>query len=105
MKINSEIRKQVIQDYKSGKYSYAALAAKYGISGTSVGRIVNPEYQAREREKSKIRQRSYEQPSPSYSLNLRFYDKDQPLIDKLKSVDNKQQYIRDLIRDDLDDTK
>lgn len=101
MRIKDEIRKQIIKDYKTGDYSYASLGAKYGISGTSVGRIVNPDYQEREREKNKLRQRNYEQPKAKYSINLRFSEQDQELIDKVKSVDNKQTYIKDLIREDL----
>ena len=101
MRIKDETRKEIIADYKTGMYSYAALAAKYNISSTSVGRIVNPEYEEREREKSKIRQRNYEQPKPNYTVNLRFYDKDQDVIEKVKSVDNIQTYIKGLIRKDI----
>ena len=102
VKIKDEIRQKIIEDYKTGQYSYASLGAKYGISGTSVGRIVNPVYQERERERSKIRQRSYEQPKPKYMVNLRFYEKDHKLIDKIKSVDNIQTYVKNLIRKDID---
>ena len=105
MKIKEEIRKKVIEDYKTGDYTYASLAAKYNISRTSIGRIVNPEYQEREREKSKIRQRNYEQPKPKYMVNLRFYEKDQELLDKVKSVDNIQTYVKDLIQEDINKEK
>ena len=101
MRIKEEIRKKIIEDYSTGQYSYASLAAKYGVSGTSIGRIVNPEYEEREREKSRIRQRSYEQPKPKYMVNLRFSEKDQALIDKIKSVDNIQTYVKNLIREDI----
>lgn len=109
MKIKEEIRNKIIEDYKagliagskSGRHSYASLAAKYGVSSTSIGRIVNPEYQEREREKARIRQRNYEQPKAEYNMNLRFYEQDQELIKKIKSVDNKQTYIKDLIREDI----
>lgn len=101
MKIKDEIRNKIIEDYKTGQYSYASLAAKYGVSGTSVGRIVNPEFQERERAKNKIRQRNYEQPKAEYSINLRFYKQDHELVKKIKSVDNKQTYIKGLIREDI----
>ena len=101
MRINDEIREAIQKDYETGKYSYASLGAKYGISSTSIGRIVNPDYQEREREKNKIRQRSYNQPKPAYTANIRFYDKDQALIQKVKSVENIQQYIKDLIEADI----
>lgn len=101
MRIKDEIREKIIKDYETGQYSYATLAAKYGVSPTSIGRIVNPEYQERERERSKIRQRNYEQPKPKYMVNLRFYEKDQDLLDKVKSVDNIQTYVKDLIRKDI----
>lgn len=103
MRIRPEIRKQIIKDYKTKRYSYAALGAKYGISGTSVGRIVNPDYYEREKEKNKIRGQSYKQPRAKFTVSVKLYDKDQPLIDKLKSVDNKQQYIKDLIAEDIKD--
>lgn len=102
MRISEDVKKQIREDYSTKKYSYAALAVKYGVSGTSIGRIVNPEYQEREREASRIRQRSYEQPKPAYSLNIRFYDKDKALIEKVKSTQNIQQYIRDLIAADIE---
>lgn len=102
MKIKDEIRKKIVKDYKTGQYSYASLGAKYGVSSTSIGRIVNPEYQEREREKNKLRQRNYEQPKAEYSINLRFYKQDHELVEKIKSVDNKQTYIKDLIRADID---
>lgn len=101
MKIKDEIRSEIIKDYKTGLYSYASLAAKYGVSGTSIGRIVNPEYQEREREKNKLRQRNYEPKKAQYTINLRFYEQDQELIEKMKSVDNKQAYIKELIRKDI----
>lgn len=101
MRIRPEIREQIIKDYKTKKYSYAALGAKYGISPTSVGRIVNPDYYEREKEKNKIRGQSYQQPQPKYTVNVKLYEKDQPLIDHLKQVDNKNQYIKDLISDDM----
>lgn len=105
MKIKDEIRNQIIEDYKTGQYSYASLGAKYGVSGTSIGRIVNPEYQEREREKSRLRQQNYTQPKADYNINLRFYKQDQELVEKIKSVDNKQAYIKDLIRKDIDKEK
>lgn len=101
MKIKDEIRDKIIEDYKTGQYSYLSLAEKYGVSGTSIGRIVNPEYQEREREKNKLRQRNYEQPKAEYNINLRFYKQDHELVEKIKSVDNKQTYIKDLIREDI----
>ena len=101
MRINDEIRAKIREDYATGKYSYASLGAKYGVSSTSIGRIVNPEYQEREREASRIRQRTYEQPKAAYAFSLRFSETEQALIDKLKSVYNKQQYIKDLITADI----
>lgn len=108
MKIKDEIRNKIIEEYNaslaagsSRRHSYASLAAKYGVSRTSVGRIVNPEYQEREREKNRLRQRNYEQPKAEYSINLRFYEQDQELVEKIKSVDNKQSYIKGLIREDI----
>ena len=101
MRINDDIRAKIREDYATGKYSYASLGAKYGVSGTSIGRIVNPEYQKREREATRIRQRTYEQPKAAYTFSLRFYEKDQDLIEKLKSVYNMQQYIKDLIATDI----
>jgi len=101
VKIKDEIRKKIIKDYKTGQYSYASLAKKYGVSGTSIGRIVNPEYQEREREKNRLRQLNYTQPKAEYSINLRFSKQDHELVEKVKSVDNKQTYIKDLIREDI----
>ena len=101
MRINDQIRKQIIKDYATGKYTHASLAAKYGVSRTSVARITNPDYREKEREAQSIAQRSYVLPKPTYSLNIRFYDKDKELIDKLKSEDNVHQYIKDLIAADI----
>ena len=101
MRINDKIREQIKKDYATGKYSHASLGAKYGVSRTSIARILNPDYREKERVASRIRQRNYEQTPPTYSVNLRFYDKDQELIDKLKSVGNIHQYIRDLIAADI----
>ena len=101
VRIKPEVREQVIADYKTKKYSYAALAAKYGLSATSIGRIVNPDYYEREKIKNKIRGQSYQQPKPKYNVGVKFYESDQVLIDKIKSVDNKQQYIKDLIAEDI----
>lgn len=101
MRIKPEIREQVIADYKTKQYSYASLGAKYGLSATSIGRIVNPDYYEREKVKNKIRGQSYKQPKPKHTVNVKFYEKDQALIDKIKSVDNKQQYIKDLIAEDM----
>lgn len=100
-RIKPEVRKQIIADYKTKKYSYAALGAKYGISATSIGRIVNPAYYEREKEKNKIRGQSYKQPQAKFAVSVKFYEQDQVLIDKVKSVDNKQQYIKNLINDDI----
>lgn len=100
-RIKPEIREQIIADHKTKKYSYAALGAKYGISPTSIGRIVNVEYYEREKEKNRIRGRSYTQSRAKHTVNVKFYENDQPLIDKIKSVDNKQQYIKDLISKDI----
>lgn len=105
MRIKDEIREQIINDYKTGQYSYAALGAKYGVSGTSIGRIVNPEYQEREREKNRLRQRNYTPEKAEYNINLRFYEQDLELVEKVKSVDNKQTYIKGLIRQDIDKEK
>lgn len=102
MRINSEMRKKIIEDYKTGKYTYASLEAKYGISRTSIGRILNPEYYEREKEKNKIRQRAYDAPPAQYTVNLRFYAQEQALIDKVKASNNKQQYIKGLIKADID---
>lgn len=101
MRIKDEIRKQIIKDYKTGHYSYSALSGKYNISTTSIGRIVNPDYYEREKVKNKIRGQSYQQPKPKYNVGVKFYETDQALIDKIKSVDNKQQYIKDLIAEDI----
>lgn len=105
MKIKDEIRNKIIEDYKTGQYSYASLGAKYGVSGTSVGRIVNPEYQEREREKNRIRKQNYIQPKAEYNINLRFYKQDHELVEKIKRVDNKQTYIKNLIREDISKEK
>lgn len=101
MKIKDETKNKIRRDYKTGQHSYASLALKYGISSTSVGRIVNPEYQAREREKNKLRQKNYKQPKAKYSVNLLFYEQDQELLNKVKSVDNIQAYIKNLISEDI----
>lgn len=101
-RISDEVKDLIRRDYATGKYSYAALSAKYGVAGTSIGRIVNPDYQEREREKNRIRQRTYEQPKPAYTMNVRFYHGEDTLIDKIKSVDNIQQYIKNLIANDIE---
>lgn len=103
MRISDEIREQIRKDYATGKYTYRALAAKYGISYTSIGRILIPEYEEREREKNRIRQRerTYDQPKAIYKMNVSFYAQDQPLVDKVKSVYNIQEYIKGLISSDI----
>lgn len=101
MKIKDEIRNNIISDYKTGHFSYATLAAKYGVSSTSIGRIVNPEYREREREKNNLREKNYKRPKARYNVNLRFGEQDQLLIDKIKSVDNIQTYIKELILEDI----
>ena len=105
VRISKEIREQIIADYKTKQFSYAMLAAKYGTSPTSIGRIVNTEYYEREKEKNRIRGRSYKQSQPKYTVNLKLYEKDQPIIDHIKQVDNKNQYIKDLISKDMDNDK
>lgn len=101
IRIAEETREKIRADYRTGQYTYATLGKKYGISGTSVGRILNPDYEDREREKNRIRQRSYSHPRPAYSVNLRFSDKEQTMIDHIKSVYNIQQYIKNLIAADM----
>lgn len=102
MKISDEIQEKIREDYKTGQYSYAALAAKYGVSGTSVGRIIKPDYRERERARNKARKYSYNSPKPEHSMLVRFYKKDQALIKKVKSVPNVQQYVKDLIEADIE---
>lgn len=104
MRIDDITRKAIQEAYRTGDYSYADLSRMFGVSSTSIGRIVNPDYQIREREKSKIRQRTYKPSKAAYSVNLRFYETEGHLIRKLKSVYNIQQYIKDLIDRDIKKT-
>lgn len=101
MRIDDKTRSEIREAYQSGRYSYADLAEMFGVSTTSIGRIVNPDYQERERVNSKMRQRTYTPPKTAYAVHLRFYDDDAHLISKLKSVYNIQQYIKGLIETDL----
>lgn len=41
----------------------------------------------------------------AYRLTVDFYPTDQALIDQLKSVSNKQGYIKQLIRNDIEKSK
>lgn len=102
MRITPEIRQQVIDDYKTKRYSYAALGAKYGISSASVGRIVNPDYYEREKIKNKNRWSKYQTVQPKYTLTVKFSENEQDLIDKVKNESNKRQYIKDLIKKDIE---
>lgn len=101
MRVSDEIREQIKRDYASGFHSHRSLGDKYGVSRTTIARILNPDYVEREREANRIRMQSYEQPKPAYMVSLRFYENDQTLIDKVKSVDNMQQYIKSLIAEDI----
>lgn len=102
MRIDDETRLKIIEAYKTGIYSYADLARMFKVSSTSIGRIVNPAYQKRERENSKIRQRRYTPQKAVYAVNLRFYDNEDHLVNKLKSAYNMQQYIKGLIEKDIE---
>lgn len=101
MKLNDKDRESLVKDYESGKFSYSSLAAKYGISRTSVGRIVNPSLYEKEKEKNRDRNKGYVNPHYQKPLLIRLYKKDKDIEDHLNNVDNVQAYIKELIRKDI----
>lgn len=43
IKITDEIRESIIKEYATGKTSHRKLAAKYGVSKTTIENVLNPD--------------------------------------------------------------
>lgn len=99
---------EIVKKYKTGAATHRVLAEEYGVSRSTINRILNPAYAANEREANRERinrNRSlYEDKIKKYRLTLHTSN-DADIIEKLEAVDNRQGYIKQLIRSDIEQSK
>lgn len=98
----SEIEKR----YQKGDISQRELAALYNVSQTTITRILNPSYAAKDRESNRLRinqnRERYTRHLKKYSCLTFHIENDADIINKLDSVTNRQGYIKALIRRDIE---
>lgn len=108
-RLSEEQIEEIKREYTVNRTSYQALAKCYGVSSTTIGRIVNPSYAERERQANSAR---YKAKREIYERNRKrcvglslhnVYDAD--IIAKLESVPSKLGYIKELIRKDINKEK
>lgn len=97
---------EIREKYSSAKTTHRALAEEYGVSYTTINRILNSDYADRERARNRERNKRNKD---AYNMNSKYYtfcfntEKDADVIDKLDSVENRQGYIKELVRRDIEE--
>lgn len=93
---------EIKERYYKGFSSIREIAADYSVSRSTINRILNPQYADREREahRERLKNNRKNYPTKRYRLELHLIN-DNDLIEKLDSVKNRQGYIKDLIRKDI----
>ena len=110
-KLSDEAREEAIKLRKKG-LSYVAIAERYGVDYRTIYRICEPEKYTQE----KIKNRQYNKNCSKAILNTRKENQrlfrlsltrstDGDIIEHLESKDNMSDYLRMLIRKDMDNTK
>lgn len=101
-KLTAEQIEEIKEKYLSCNASIRSIAEDYGVSRTTINRILNPQYAEAEREKCRQRwqknQAGYARRHYSFSLNT---NTEADIIKKLDSVKNKQKFIKGLIRKEI----
>lgn len=106
-KLTPAQHQEIIEKYNTGRYSQRALAKEYDVSYASIMRILRPDYYAKEKEKNRIRMGSMPQPTDSlkqYSIKLN-PSSDAAVIEKLESVYNRNDYLRQLVLKDIQNSQ
>lgn len=97
-------KEEIKNKYSSCNLSYRELAEEYGVSWITIARLMNPSYAQKER----VTKREHAKAVRSAHATKTFapltchLEKDADIIEKLDSVDNRQGYIKALIRNDID---
>ena len=107
-KLTEQDRKDIRKLADEG-YSSAALAAKYGVSYTTIHRVLNPDYYAKGLARAiEYQKENYPAVHNRDSLNRRVYrfsfnrEKDERIISQLDKQDNIHDYIRRLVIADIE---
>ena len=106
-RLSEQQKNEIRERYNNscGSITYANLAEEYGVSSNTIARIMNPQYYEKERERNRLRMQDYrtnsEPTSKVYSPLHCHIEKDADIIAKLDSVENRNGYIKDLIRKDI----
>lgn len=92
--------------------SYAAIAVRYGVSPITINRVCNPGVAARQAAASRLARPNYAAKEAAMdkirykSYTLKFHrEKDAAIIKQLETQENKLDYIRNLIQQDIDQSK
>ena len=105
-KLSLEAQAEVREKYASGNYTIRTLALEYGVSHTTIGRIIKPENYKKEKEKNRIRMKNADYSTSTKSISFKFNtETDAPVIEKLESVPNRHDYLRQLILSDIQQEK
>lgn len=106
-KLTEENKDEIRQLSKEG-YSLAALAAKFDVSKQTIHRTLNPDYYTRTLEQSKEYQRTNakqlrkKRAKSIRDYRLAFsYKNDAAVIERLDKEENVNDYIRNLVTDDI----
>lgn len=99
-KLTAEQIEEIKERYFNDTASIRSIAEDYGVSRSTINRVLNPQYAEAEREKCRERwhknHTSYARRHYSFTLNP---TKDADIIEKLDSVKSKQGFIKKVIRD------
>lgn len=95
-----ELKKQI--EASGEKFVYSRVAKKYGVSGPTIRRNVEPnENDKMPQSYNPVTAKAYEEKFVRrYQLRLNTKS-DVPIIEKLDSLSNKQGYIKNLILEDI----
>ena len=105
-KLTAEQKEEIKERYLHDTASIRSIAQDFGVSRSTINRIINPQYANAEREKCRERwhknHTKYSRRHYSFTLNPLI---DADIIEKLDSVKNKQGFIKKLIRNTINNEK
>lgn len=102
-------KKEILKLYSEDGYTLSAIAKEFSITPTAVSRIVNPEYRDREKQYSLNYYKTHKEElqKKQKEIYVRRYlklhkENDKDVISKLNSVSNVNGYLKNLIREDIE---
>lgn len=107
-KLTEQNKAEIRRLYADEGYTQDSLAVLYGVSKRTIIRVLNPEYYARELQRSIEYQRKNKTKIRQHRLDTRkdyflsySTERDAAVIEKLDAQENIQDYIRTLVTDDI----